>query len=140
MAAKRGQASKVFTQVEELVEKLSVPGLDVKSLVEWQRKDFEALANANKLAYEGMKALSERRSEIIQDAFAQWQAAIEGTISGKENISTHAERLRVNIDEAVENFKELAEMESEARIAAWKVVQERMKENADNLKSMFKTG
>ena len=47
---------------KKLAEKFQVPGFDLAALSEWQRKDMEALAEVNRQAYEGIKALASRRS------------------------------------------------------------------------------
>ena len=60
---------------KKLIEKFQLPGVDVAALADWQRKDLEALAEANRQAYEGIKALIERRNEIVKETLAQWQAA-----------------------------------------------------------------
>ena len=46
-----------LADLTKLAEQFKLPGVDVSALVEWQRKDLEALAEANRQAYEGMKAL-----------------------------------------------------------------------------------
>jgi hypothetical protein len=34
--------------IKKLIDKYRVPGVDVAALVDWQRKDMEALAEANR--------------------------------------------------------------------------------------------
>jgi hypothetical protein len=47
-----------LNDLKKLIEKYQLPGVDVAALVEWQRKDMEALAEANRQASEGIKAAS----------------------------------------------------------------------------------
>ena len=53
--------------LKKLIDKYQLPGVDVAALVDWQRKDMEALAEANGQAFEGIKALIDRRNEILQE-------------------------------------------------------------------------
>src|SRR6516162_10483186 len=46
-----------LNNLKELIDKYHLPGVDVAALVDWQRKDMEALAEANRQAFEGTKAL-----------------------------------------------------------------------------------
>jgi hypothetical protein len=62
-----------LNDLKKLIEKFQLPGVDVAALVEWQRKDMEALAEANRQASEGIR-LVERRNEILQETLAQWQS------------------------------------------------------------------
>jgi hypothetical protein len=37
--------------LRKLVERLQLPGVDVTALIDWQRKDMEAIAEANRQAF-----------------------------------------------------------------------------------------
>ena len=69
--------------LKELMGKYHLPGVDVAALVDWQRKDIEALAEANRQAVEGIKALIERRNEILQETLAQWQTTVKDATSAE---------------------------------------------------------
>ena len=136
-SAKRTIGLPSFADLGKLVSGLKLPGVDVKAIVESQRKDMEALAEANRQAYEGIKALAKRRNEILQEALAEWQAAMKDA-TGKDAISKNAERAKQGVKQASDRFRELAEMESETRRKAWKVLQDRFQENLQNLQNLLK--
>ena len=121
----------------KLVEKFKVPGIDIGAIVDSQRKDMEALAEANKQAYEGIKALAKRRNEILQEALVQWQEAMKDA-TGKDAMSRNAERAKKGVQQAIANFRELADMEAQSRSKAWKVLQDRFQENVTNLQKLLK--
>ena len=122
----------------KLVGRLKLPGVDVAAIVESQRKDMEALAEANRQAYEGIKALAQRRNEILRAALVEWQEAMRDA-TGKDALSKNADRARQGVKKAIDNFRELAEMEAESRRKAWKVVQDRFQENLANLQNLLKS-
>jgi phasin family protein len=122
--------------LKKLIEKYQLPGVDVAALVDWQRKDMEALAEANRQALEGTKALIDRRNEILQKTLSQWQATVKDATSA-EAVSKQAEAVKQGIEKAFANFRELSEMEAQARNNAWKVVQDRIQENSSNLQKML---
>jgi phasin family protein len=119
--------------LKKLIDKY--PGVDVAALADWQRKDMEALAEANRQAFEGMKALIDRRSEILQETLAQWQATVKDATSA-EAMSKQAEAVQ-GVEKAVANFREFSQMEAQARNNAWKVVQDRIQENLGNLQKLL---
>ena len=125
-----------LNDLKKLIEKFQLPGVDVGALVEWQRKDMEALAEANRQASEGIKALVERRNEILQETLAEWQAALKDATS-TDAMSKQAEAVRQGVQQAIANFRELSEMEAQARSNAWKVVQDRLQENLANLQKLL---
>ena len=122
--------------IKKLIDKYQLPGVDVAALVDWQRKDMEALAEANRQAFEGIKALIDRRNEILQETLAQWQATVKDATSA-EAMSKQAEAVKQGVEKAVANFTELSQMEAQARNNAWKVVQERIQENLGNLQKLL---
>ena len=122
--------------LRKLVEKFQTPGFDIAALIEWQRKDMEALIEANRQAYAGVTALVERRNEILQETLAQWQAAIKDA-TGADGLAKQAEVAKLGVEKALANFSELSEMEAQSRNNAWKVVQDRLQENLGNLQKLL---
>ena len=122
--------------IKKLTEKFQLPGVDVAALVDWQRKDLETLVEANRQAYDGVRALIERRNEILQETLAQWQAAVKDATSS-EAIAKQAEAGKQGVEKVIANVRELAEMETQSRNNAWKVVQDRMQENLANLQKLL---
>jgi phasin family protein len=125
-----------FDDLARLAERFQLPGVDVAALVDWQRKDLEALAEANRQAYEGIKALAERRKEMLEETLAQWQDALKDSL-GKEALAKQSEAAERGVQQAIENFRELSEMEAQTRLKAWKVVQDRMQENMGSLQKLL---
>lgn len=127
-----------FGDVGKLIGKLKLPGVDIAAIVESQRKDMEALAEANRQAYEGIKALATRRNEILQDALVEWQEAMKDA-TGKDALTKQAAHAREGVQKAIDNIRELADMEAQSRNKAWKVVQDRFEENLGNLKKLLQS-
>jgi phasin family protein len=118
------------------IERFQVPGVDVGALIEWQRRDMEAVAEANRQAYEGVKALVERRNAILQETATQWQAALNDPARA-DAASKQAEAARQGVEKAIADFRELSELEAKVSTNAWKVLQDRMQENLSNLQKLL---
>ncbi|WP_235025521.1 phasin family protein, partial [Caballeronia terrestris] len=54
-----------ITDFSKTLASFKFPGVDMTSLLEARRKDVEALAEANTLAYEGMQALVRKQTEML---------------------------------------------------------------------------
>jgi len=129
----------VFPGIEDLkklIEKFQLPSVDIDALIDWQRRDMEALTEANRQASEGLKALVERRNEILGETLAEWQAAVKDATSA-EAITKRAEAAKQGVQKAIANFRELSEMEAQSRSNAWKILQERMQENMATLQKLL---
>ena len=75
-----------FPDINKLMEQFKVPGLDHGKIVEAQKKDIEALTQANQVAYAGMQELAGRQAEILREAMAEWQAAMSRLGSGDTSV------------------------------------------------------
>lgn len=124
-------------ELGKLLEQFKLPGVDADALVEWQRKDLAALAEANRQAFEGMKVLAERQSEILRENLAQWQEAMKSS-SDKDALAKQGAAIQRGMQKAMKDFQELAAIEAKARTDAWKVVQDRIQENMANLQKMMR--
>lgn len=122
--------------LKDLTERFKVPGVDMAALADWQRKELETLAEAQRQAYEGFKAIVERRNEILRETLAQWQTAMTD-VSGKDVLTRQSDAAKRGVEKAIENFRELSSMEAEARNRTWKVLQDRMQENMANLQHVL---
>src|ERR1700746_1554439 len=99
-----------FEDLKKLIEKFQLPSVDIDALIDWQRRDLEALTEANRQASEGLKALVERRNEILRESLAEWQAAVKHATRA-EAIKKRAEAAKQGMQQAMANFRELSEME-----------------------------
>ncbi len=120
----------------KMMQKYKLPGIDIAAIVDSQKKDMEALTEANRQAYEGIKALAQRRNEILMESLAQWQEAMKDA-TGKDAMTKNAERMRKGVEKAMADMRELTQMEAESRSKAWKVVQDRFQENLANLQKLL---
>ena len=118
-----------FDDLSKMLQQFKLPGIDVSAIAESQRKDFEALAEANRQAYAGMQALAQRRNEMLKDAFAG--------MTGPDTLSRQTAQVQQRVQQIVDNFRELAQMEAETRNQAWKVLQDRYQENVANLQALL---
>ena len=125
-----------FEDLGKMFQQFQVPGVDVAALVEWQRKDLEALAEANRQAYEGMVHLVERRNEILRNSIAEWQESVKDTL-GPDAMAKQSQAIQRSMKRAMADFKELTELETKARTDAWKAVQQRLQENMKHLQELM---
>ena len=125
--------------VTDLAKGLKLPKIDLAALAEWQRKDMEALIEANREAYAGVKALVERRNEVLRETFAQVKEGLQNP-ADKLTLSGQAEAAKAGLQQAMAHLKELSEMEAQTRKKTWAVVQDRMQENMANLQKLLKPG
>ena len=117
------------------------PGLDVESIVAAQRKNLEALTQANQLAVEGVQAVARRQVEIARQAVDEASSLVrEWTQPGapEERVAKHAEYAKQAFEKGVANARELAELVTKANSEAFAVIQKRVAEGFEELREYAK--
>src|SRR5260370_36190457 len=123
-----------FFDVTKALGDFRLPGLDVEAIVATQRKNLEALTQANQLAVEGLRALAQRQAEIAEQAFAEASALFREWTQP----SAPEDRLAKNVDAAKQAFEkglanahELSELTTKAGTDVFNVITKRVSEGFD---------
>jgi phasin family protein len=114
----------------KMLQQFKIPGVDFSSIVERERKNIEALAEANRIAFEGWQNLVRRQSEILQDSMKR---AVEES-RNQNALKNGAELARSAFETALGNMRELAEMAAKSQRDAFEVIRKRVEENMNALR------
>ena len=114
----------------KMLQQFRIPGVDFASIIERERKNIEALAEANRIAFEGWQNLVRRQSEILQDSMKRAVADAQNQNLLKDG----AELARNAFQAALTNMRELAEMAVKSQSEAFEVIRKRVGENIDALR------
>jgi phasin family protein len=114
----------------KMLQQFQIPGVDFASIIERERKNIEALAEANRIAFEGWQNLVRRQSEILQDSMKR---AVEDA-KNQTALKNGAELARSAFETALANMRELAEMAAKSQRDAFEVIRKRVEENMNALR------
>ena len=85
-----GQGNRPEADMMKMLAEWRMPGLpDVEQLAAAQRRNFEALSAANKVALEGAQAVARRHMEILQQSTSEMTQAMQST-AGAQDPEAHA--------------------------------------------------
>ncbi|HIJ62729.1 MAG TPA: phasin family protein [Rhodospirillaceae bacterium] len=135
--AKQPEPSILDLDITKFVGDLKVPGIDVESVVASQRKNIEALTQANKLAFEGVQAVFKRQVEIIR------QSLEESAVIAKEMVEAstpHDKAIRQTelakdvFERALANARELSEIIAKSNNEAFELLNRRFTQVLDEIK------
>jgi len=125
--------------VSKMFETFKSPVMDMGSLMEMQRKNMQALMDANRVAAEGYRSLMARQVEMMREGFEQFSKTMQTGMTQPTSTDTAGEQveaIRDNFEQAFTHFRELAEMASDAHGEAFKIMQDRLSEQMDEFKSL----
>ena len=120
---------------------MNVPGVDMQSLMASQRKNIEALTQANQLAVESVQAVTRRQVELARQAFDEAQAVLREFTqpsAPEERIAKNAELAKQAFEKGIANARELGEMVSKAHTEAFDVIAKRVTESLDEFREQAK--
>lgn len=123
------------------VKPLPFPMFDGDRMVAAQQRNLDAWASASQIVVDGVKAIAQRQSEMIQTSVEQWVAGGQGAMNGKPADFKPADQIatvKLGYEQAVNNARELAEIALKAQSEAVDVLTKCMMANIDDLKSLAK--
>lgn len=108
-----------------LMKDFKLPGVDIATIMDREKKNIEALTEANRVAFEGWQALVRRQAEILQESIKQAVGSLQGEDAGTKrmDVASHA------FETALSNMRELAEMAVKSQKEAFDIIRKRVEEN-----------
>jgi phasin family protein len=123
----------------KLMSDFKMPGVDVTAIVTAQRKNIEALTQANQLAFEGVQAVMRRQTEIFRQTMEEANGMMREMMTAnapEEKVAKETELLKTAFEKALGNMTELAEMVSKSNKEAADVIHKRVVASLDEVKTL----
>lgn len=129
----------LFAEYTKMFAQLNLPGVDIASLMESQRKDIEALANANKTALAGFQSLGFKQAEIFRSAMTELRSMIPqvAALSGGKPTSDAAEVVQQTLHRALSDMQELAAQAMRTQTETFAAVTKRVQERTEECRSFL---
>ena len=127
-----------FMDFTKLTGQFKMPNFDADALIEAQRKNIEAITAANRVALEGVQALTQRQVEIVRQAWDESASAVEKlSAAGKpeEKLAKQTELAKQAMEQGLANLRELTEMGAKSNSEAVEFISQRVVESFDEMKA-----
>lgn len=119
----------------------TLPGFDVEAVLASQRKNIEALTQANQLAVDGVQAVARRQAEIAREAIDEASTVLREIVqptAPEERIAKQAELLKQTFERGLANTRELALLLAKANTEAFDVVAKRVAQGFEEIRDEAK--
>jgi phasin family protein len=127
--------------IMRLLSDFRMPAMpDVESLAAAQRRNFEALSAANRIALEGAQAVARRHMEILQQSMSEMTDAVRaasGTGSPQDRVASQTELVKATYGRAVSNMQEIADLIQKSNGEALALLNKRFAEAMDEVKGLI---
>jgi phasin family protein len=111
---------------------------DVEAVWAAQRRNMEALSQANQAAVEGVHAVARRQIEITREAFEGWSTLFRDLAqpaSPEDRIAKNTEYAKQMIEKGVSHSREIATIATRAGTDAAEILHKRANESLDELRT-----
>ena len=119
-----------------------LPSLNVEAVWAAQRRNIEALSQANQLAIEGVQAVARRQMEITRQGFEDFSSLLRDLAqpaSPEARIVKNTDYAKQMIEKGVSHTREIAMLAQKAGTEAAEVLHKRTTESLDELRAMTTT-
>ena len=136
-----GPGNRAQEDMMKMLSEFRWPGVpDMETFAAAQRRNFEALSAANKIALEGAQAVARRHMEILQQSMSEMTQAMQ-TVAGAQDpqarATKQAEMLKSAYEHAVGNMRELGDLIQKSNTEALSLLNQRFTEAMDEVKTMM---
>ncbi|MGQ0664679.1 MAG: phasin family protein [Pseudomonadota bacterium] len=124
----------------KLLSDFKPPGIDMDKMISSQRRNLEALTQANQVAVEGMQAVAKRQAEIFRQVMEESSQMAKDMLamgSPEDKAAKHTALTKDAFQRAVSNMRELAEMVAKSNTEAFDVINKRVADSLDELRETF---
>ncbi len=122
------------------VAEMKVPGVDAEALMAAQKKNMDALVEANAAAAEGFQNIFRQQLKILdetmREARAQMSSMEPGALKAPDP-EAQAEIMRTAFQKALDNMRDLAETAARTNADAYQIVSSRVEESLNELRDMI---
>ena len=140
MAAKPAADAPFGIDFSKYLTDFKFPNLDIETYIAAQRKNIEALSQANRLAYDGLQAVAKRQIEIVRQSLDQAAAAARDAAepgTPHDKAAKQAELAKVSFERALSNLRELGELVTKANSEAFDLLQTRFTQSLDEVRDQI---
>ena len=111
---------------------------DIQSFMDTQRKNIQALTEAQKVAVDNLQAIAQRQSTILSqmvedNAAMAKEFMTEGT--PEEKIAKNADMIKTSYERSIKNMNEIGDMLNKSNQEAGKIIDKRVKATLNEVKS-----
>jgi phasin family protein len=113
--------------------------VDLETLMVAQRRNIEALSQANQLAIEGLQAVARRQIEIARQAIDDVSALMRDLalpVSAEDRIAKNTEYAKQMLEKSVNHSREISQLATKAGTEAADVLRKRACEGLDELREL----
>jgi hypothetical protein len=118
-------------KVKEMFGAAKLPAVDVDAVLAAQKKNMDALIEANQVVVAGYQDIFKRQVALFEAAFTNAKGKLadaKGQALTADQATQNVDAMKVTFEKAAADIKELAELAQKANVGAFEIVKARAEE------------
>jgi phasin family protein len=133
------QAPQNFMEIfKNLGDQLKIPSFDMNRIMEHHQKNLEAMTKSWQAMASGAGEVANKQRAIVEEAVKDVTAMVQEYKPGgspQEIMAKQTEFAKKAMEAAIANTRDIAELVQKSSTEAFKIVQDRMKESYDEIRT-----
>ncbi len=133
--------TQLMQQWQKTLESINVPGVDVSQILDAQRRNVEAITEANRIALAGVQSLMQRQAEIMQesvDEATRMMQEFDPADDPTDRLAKQTALAQEAFQSALDRMRELATMASKSQAETFEAIQARFNESLEEIRSSLR--
>jgi phasin family protein len=135
-------SSETFMDFRRVMGEWKIPNFDLDAVAQTQRRNIEALTQANQLALEGTQAVIRRNMELAKQGVEELQSMMSELTkpngSMEDRLARQADFSKKAIEKGIANFRDLADLMTKANTEAMNVLTKRVADSLEEVRDYTK--
>jgi phasin family protein len=136
--ANPGAGSEWLFDFGKMFGEMRAPTADLETIVAMQRKNIEALTQANQLAIEGAQAVMRYQLEMarrtMEEFSAMFSTLLQPNGSVEDRVAKHADFSKTAMESGLNNAREISDLVTKANTDAFNVLSRRVTESLEEIR------
>jgi len=136
--ATSGSNGASLLDMRRMMSEWKLPSIDLDAVAQLQRRNIEALSEANQVALEGTQAWMRRNLELARQSMEEWQSMLSEMAkpngSMEDRLARQAEFSKKAIENGLANFRDLADLVAKTNSDAINVLAKRVTESLEEVR------
>jgi len=130
-------SSNLFDDINNLIQKFKVPGLDLNAALHGRRKDVEALLEVTRTAQDSARSMAYKQADVLRNTLQDLRSVLS-TQAGTDGNKVDA--VKEAAKKALSNVGELADIALKSQVDAFDTVSRRVREDIEELRTAISRG
>jgi phasin family protein len=126
--------------LNKIMEQIKLPNIDLQAIMEGRRKDIEAIVKANEVALNGIKSVADKQAEMLQTVLGEIGTKLKSMAQNGSPSAKATEMAQQTIEKAFGAMRTLAEANGQSQAQVLDVINTRVQQSIDEIRTTLKTG